>query len=101
MTFFINVSNVGLELHNGLLPTLWDAILSMIRRHAITILIFHGGDGSPVSVPPRDIIWMGTWRTLHPQRILHVPGAIIVHVDFSLDESRTRALRSGVENATD
>ena len=31
---------------------------------------------------PRDIIWMGTWRTLHPRRILHAPGAISVHGSF-------------------
>ena len=24
----------------------------------------------------RGIIWMGTWRTLQPSRILHTPGAI-------------------------
>ena len=25
---------------------------------------------------------MGTWRTLHPRRILHEPGAISVHDSF-------------------
>ena len=25
---------------------------------------------------PRGIIWMGTWRTLNPRRLLHAPGAI-------------------------
>ena len=31
----------------------------------------------------RGIIWIGTWRTLHPQLILHAPGAISVHSGFS------------------
>ena len=31
---------------------------------------------------PRGMIWMGIWRTLHPQRILHEPGAISVHDIF-------------------
>ena len=35
---------------------------------------------------PRGIIWMGTWRTLHPRRILHAPGAISVHDGFSPGE---------------
>ena len=38
--------NVGLKLRNGLLPMVCDSSLRMIRRHAITILILHGGDGS-------------------------------------------------------
>ena len=45
---------------------------------------------------PRDIIWMGTWRTLHPRRILHTPSAISVH-----GEPRTRALLSGAEDSID
>ena len=44
---------------------------------------------------------MGTWRALHPRRILHAPGAISVHVGASPDESRTRALRSGAECSSD
>ena len=39
--------NVRLELRNGLLSTVWDSSLRMVRRHASAILIFHGGDGSP------------------------------------------------------
>ena len=39
--------NVGLELRSELLSTVWDSSLRMVRRHAITILIFHEGDGSP------------------------------------------------------
>ena len=33
--------NVGLEQHSGLLPTVWDSALRMVRRHAVTILIRH------------------------------------------------------------
>ena len=43
--------NVGLELLGGLLPTVWDSSLKMVRRHAITILTFRGGDGSPALLP--------------------------------------------------
>ena len=42
--------NVGLELRNGLLPTVCDLSLRIVRRHAITILILHGGDGFPFLV---------------------------------------------------
>ena len=34
----------------GLLPTVWNSSLRMVRRHAITILICHGEDGTPVLV---------------------------------------------------
>ena len=44
--------NVGLKLHNGILLTVWDSSIRMIRSHAITILIRHGGDGSPALVLP-------------------------------------------------
>ena len=64
----------------------------MIRRHVIAILIRPEGDGSPGGVD-----WMGTWRTLHPRRILHATGAISVHGGVLLGESRTRALRSEAE----
>ena len=40
---------------------------------------------------------MGTWRTLHPRRILYAPGVISVHGGVSPGEPRTRALRFGVE----
>ena len=43
---------------------------------------------------PRDIIWMGTWWTLYPRRILHAPGAISVHGGVSPDTPQTRALQS-------
>ena len=36
---------------------------------------------------PRGIIWMGTWRTLHPRRILYAPGAINEHGGVSPNES--------------
>ena len=45
--------NVGLELRSGLMPMVWDSTLRTVRRHAITILIFHVGDGSPALVPPK------------------------------------------------
>ena len=45
--------NVALELPSGISPTVWDSSLKMARRHAITILILHGGDGYPVFVPPK------------------------------------------------
>ena len=44
---------VALELHNGLLATVWETSRRMIRRHAITILILCGGDGTPASVAQR------------------------------------------------
>ena len=44
--------NVELELCSGLLPSVCDSSLRMVLRHTITILIFHGGEGSPVFVPP-------------------------------------------------
>ena len=47
------VINVALELRNGLLATDWETSLRMIRSHAITILILHGGDGSPALVARR------------------------------------------------
>ena len=42
--------NVGLELRRGLLLMVWDTSLRIVQRHAITILIFNGGDGSPALV---------------------------------------------------
>ena len=39
---------------------------------------------------PRCIIWMGTWRMLHPIRILHALGAFSVHVGVLLGEPRIR-----------
>ena len=41
---------------------------------------------------------MSIWRTLHPRRILHAPGAISVH--GGPGEPRTQALRSGAEDST-
>ena len=64
-------SNFGLELRSGRLPMVWDSSLRMIRRHVITILIHKGGDGSPRFDSPRSIIWMETWRTFFPRRMLH------------------------------
>ena len=49
----LGMFNAGLELRNGELPTVWYLSLRMIRRHAITILIFHAGDGSLALVPPQ------------------------------------------------
>ena len=42
---------------------------------------------------PRGIIWMRTWRTLHPWRILHAPDAISVYgvaSQASLEPGRSR-----------
>ena len=50
---------------------------------------------------PRSIIWMGTWRTLHPRRILHARGVISVHVGFSPCEPQTWALWSTAEVPTE
>ena len=36
---------------------------------------------------------MGTWRTLHPRRILHAPGAISVHGNILPGEPGTHALQ--------
>ena len=36
---------------------------------------------------------MGTWRTLHPRRILHAQSAVSVHSGVSPGDSRTRAQR--------
>ena len=35
---------------------------------------------------PRGIIWMGTWRSLHPRQTLLAPGAISVYGGFSPGE---------------
>ena len=40
----------------------------------------------------RGIIWMGTWRTLHPLWISHTLGAISVHGSVSPGEPQTQAL---------
>ena len=75
----------------------------MIRRHAITILILHGGDGSPALVPP-DVHWYPfVWELgghcIH-DRFLHAPDAISVHDGSSPSERRNRALRPGAEDST-
>ena len=43
---------------------------------------------------------MGTWRTLHPRRILYAPGGISVHGGFSPGEPQIRALRACAEDST-
>ena len=40
--------NIGLEQLSGLLPTVWVSSRRMIRRHAIAILICHGGNSPPL-----------------------------------------------------
>ena len=40
-----------LEQRSGLLPSVWDSSLRMVRRHAITILIRCGEDVSSALVP--------------------------------------------------
>ena len=49
----------------------------------------------------RGIICMGTWRTLHPRRILHALDAISAHGGFLPGEPRTWALWSEAENSTE
>ena len=44
---------VALELRIGLLATVWETSLRMIRRHGITILILRGVDGYPTLVVQR------------------------------------------------
>ena len=73
----------------------------MIRRHVIAIWIRYAGDGSPALVSSEVYFLIGTWRTLLPRSILHVPGAIRVHGDFLPGELQTQAHRSGAENSTD
>ena len=74
--------NVKLEERSGLLPTVWGHIpkdcsetchynFDPLRRRWL-----------PLFGTPRGIIWMGTWRILHPRRILHAPGAISLHGSF-------------------
>ena len=48
--WLVGFINVALELHYGLLATIWETLLRVIRRHAITIWILHGGGGSPALV---------------------------------------------------
>ena len=60
----------GLELRSELLAKVWNSSLRMVQRHAITILIFHGGNGSPALVPPQ-INQTGNWNKgkVHNQTI--------------------------------
>ena len=51
--WLVGFINVALELRYGLLATVWETLLRVIRRHAITIWILHGGDGSPALVARR------------------------------------------------
>ena len=44
---------------------------------------------------------MGTWRTLHPQRILHALGAINLYGGVLPGDPRTRSLWSEVEYSSD
>ena len=74
----------------------WRSGTQMIRSHAITLLIRHRGDRYS-----RVIIWMGTWRTLHPQRILHRPNTICVHGSVSPGVPRPWALWAGAECSAD
>ena len=95
--------NVGLEVLIGLMPTVWDSSLTLVRRHDITILIHHQGNGFSTSplVPPRGVIWMKTYMELHSRRILHASGAISVHGGVSPGEPRTCVLWSAAECSAD
>ena len=42
--------NVGLTLRNGLLPAVWDSLLSVVREHAVTIFILLGGEDTPALI---------------------------------------------------
>ena len=59
--------NVGLQLRCGLLSTIWDSSQRIIRRRAITVLIFHGGNRSPALVP-RGIIFHRGQYTHNPMK---------------------------------
>ena len=73
--------DVGLELRCGLLPSICDLSQRIIRRHLITILIRGGGNGSPLCYPQKYKL-NGTWRMLHPRRILHALDAISINSVF-------------------
>ena len=63
--------NVGLERRIGLLPTVWDASRKIIRRHAIAILIRHGGDVSPALVPTEVYGWELGGHCIHDGFYMH------------------------------
>ena len=46
---------VGLELHSGLILTVWDSLLRVVWRYTIAILILFGGDGFPTFLAPRSV----------------------------------------------
>ena len=69
--------NVALELRYGLLATVWETLLRVIRRHAITIWILHGGDGSPALVarrPAREVEHLTVQHSLTRTRRRHTLG---------------------------
>ena len=69
--------NVLLEQHSGLLLTVWDSSLTMIRTHFITILIHYDGGGSPALVPPKvQFEWEHGGHCIHDVFFIHqVPFA--------------------------
>ena len=49
--FKLHYFNVGLELRSGLLLTVWELLLRVVRMYAVPILIIHLGNGSRFGSP--------------------------------------------------
>ena len=64
--------NVGLGLRSGLLPTLSDSSLRIVRRHAITLLIFYGGDGFLLGHSAFFILWEKTVILVFAYRLISI-----------------------------
>ena len=71
-----------LEVQIGILPTVWESFPKDEPETCYRNFDPPWREWLPRFDTPRGIIWMGTWRTLHPRRILHAPGAISVHGSF-------------------
>ena len=50
---------------------------------------------------PTCLMWMETWRTLHPRRVIHAPGVISVQGDVLSGKPGIRVLRSGAKCSSD
>ena len=75
--WLVGFINVALELRDWLLATVWETLLRVIRRHAITIWILHGGDGTPALVarrPPREVEHLTVQDSLTRTRRHHSLG---------------------------
>ena len=73
--------NFGRQLSSGLLPTVWDThnfdppqrgCYSAWGSHTLCVCPSH--HLSPAT--PTDMIWIGTWRTLHPRWIFHAQAPL-------------------------